>query len=169
MRKKPGLTGKMLIYTASLGLAVWLVSDGYQTTTLESIFQEKLAKRFSRQAQEHRTLFDRHVKIHSQAAKLLVLSNTLYHYVLDQKWRRSDSGIKIKYTEDTPEWMPSHSALRKFVLPRYTYILDTQNRTRELYHWNGQIPPKEVLNPNPLLLQLSENQSYLTSLGVSPI
>lgn len=168
MWKKPGLTGKMLLYTASLGLAVWFISDRYQTTTLESIFEEKLATRFSLQAQEHRTLFDRHVKIHSQLAKLLVRSNTLYHYALDQKWSPTARDIKIKFHEDSPNWMPSHSVLRKFAMPRYTLLLDKQNRTREFYYWDGNLPPQEVINPDPLLLQLSENQSYLTTLTGKP-
>lgn len=168
MWKKPGLTGKMLIYTATLGMAVWLVSDRYQTDTLETIFHEKLAKRFSLQAQEHRTLFDRHVKIHSQLAKLLVSSNNLYRYTKEQKWADTDQNIKIQVHEDSPAWMPNHSVLRKFALPRYSFILDTQNRTRELYSWNGNLPPDEILHPEPLLLQLSENQSYLTTLAGKP-
>lgn len=167
MWKRSGLTGKMLIYTASIGLAVWFISDNYQTRTLQKIFNEKLQKRFSIQAQEHRTLFDRYIKIHSQAAKLLVKSNVLYHYILKQNWQDRFSG-KITYYEDTPKWMPDMSALRKFVLPRYTFILDTQNRVRELYYWNGVKPPREIIEPDPLLLQLSENQSYLTSLHGKP-
>lgn len=167
MWKKSGLTGKMLIYTATIGLAVWFISDSYQTRTLQEIFNEKLQKRFSLQAQEHRTLFDRYVKIHSQAAKLLANSDGLYHYILAQKWQTQFSG-KVKFHEDTPPWMPNLATLRKFVLPRYTFILDTQNRVRELYFWNGKHPPADVLNPEPLLLQLSENQSYLTTLDGRP-
>ena len=167
MWKQSGLTGKMLIYTASLGLAVWFISDFYQTRTLKSIFHEKLQERFSRQAQEHRTLFDRYIKIHSQAAKLMANSESLYHHILNQKWQ-PDETQKIKFHEDSPSWLPNLSALRKFVLPRYTFILDTQNRTRELYYWDGKLPAKEVMHPNLLLLQLSENQSYLTSLSGKP-
>lgn len=166
MWKKPGLTGKMLIYTATLGLAVWFISDSYQTATLENIFEEKLATRFSLQAQEHRTLFDRYVKIHSQMAKLLVRSDKLYHHALDQKWPKNAS--QIRYHEESPPWMPNHSMLRNFALPRYTLLLDKQNRTRELYYWNGQRPIKKILHPDPLLLQLSESQSYLTSLDGKP-
>ncbi len=167
MWKQSGLTGKMLIYTASIGLAVWFISDNYQTRTLQKIFNEKLQKRFSIQAQEHRTLFDRYVKIHSQAAKLVAHSNNIYNYILAQKWQPQDTGKTILHT-DTPSWMPNLSVLRKFVLPRYTFILDNQNRVRELYYWNGIYPPNEILKPDSLLLQLSENQSYLTSLNGKP-
>lgn len=167
MWKKSGLTGKMLIYTASIGLAVWLISDYYQTRTLKNIFHEKLQTRFSQQAQEHRTLFDRYIKIHSQAAKLVARNDSLYHYITNQKWSSDFTG-KIKLLEDIPKWVPNIAALRKFVLPRYTFILDTQNKVRELYYWNGVKPPSEVLYPDPLLIQLSENQSYLTSFSGKP-
>jgi len=168
MWKQSGLTGKMLIYTATIGLAVWFISDHYQTRTLKTIFHEKLQNRFSIQAQEHRTLFDRYVKTHSQAAKLLVSSQSLYHYVRDQQWHTSSYNGKIIYHEDSPRWLPNISALRKFVLPRYIFILDTQDHTRELYYWNGIIPPEAVLKPDALLLQLSDNQSYLTTLDKKP-
>lgn len=156
----------MLIYTATIGLAVWFISDNYQTQTLKEIFNEKLQERFSLQAQEHRTLFDRYVKIHNQAAKLLARSSSLYHYVQEQTWQPHFDG-KVIYHEDAPAWLANLSALRKFVLPRYIFILDTQNRTRELYYWNGKLPPTAVTNPDSLLLQLSENQSYLTTLSLS--
>ena len=167
MWKRSGLTGKMLIYTATIGLAVWFVSDSYQTRILQEIFNAKLQKRFSLQAQEHRTLFDRYVKIHSQAAKLMAHSDNLYQYVYDQKWSTEFDG-EIVYYQDVPKWMPNLAALRKFVLPRYTFIMDTHNRTRELYYWNGILPPREVIKPALLLLQLSENQSYLTTLHGRP-
>ncbi|MDH5178606.1 MAG: EAL domain-containing protein [Gammaproteobacteria bacterium] len=168
MLKKPGLTGKMLIYTAILGVAVWLVSDRYQTATLKSIFHAKLATRFSLQAQEHRTLFDRHVKVYSQLAKLLVRSNSLYHYVEEQKWPATERNPRVKFHQNTPVWMPNHSMLRKFALPRYALLLDTQQQTREVYSWSGIHPPDEVMHPERILLQLSENQSYLTTLAGRP-
>ncbi|MDH5446035.1 MAG: EAL domain-containing protein [Gammaproteobacteria bacterium] len=167
MWKKSGLTGKMLIYTASIGLVVWFISDYYQTRTLKEIFHEKLQNRFSIQAQEHRTLFDRYIKIHNQAAKLLASSDYLHHYIVDQKWQPGFSG-KYKLHEDSPEWLPNISTLRKFVLPRYTFIMDVNNKVRELYYWNGVLPPNEILHPDPLLVQLSENQSYLTTLSGKP-
>lgn len=167
MWKRSGLTGKMLIYTASIGLAVWFVSDYYQTRTLQSIFNEKLQQRFSLQAQEHRTLFDRYIKIHSHAARLLAQSSGLYHHILEQKWQSDFSG-KVIFLEDPPAWLPSLTALRKFLLPRYTFILDTQNRPREFYYWDGKRPSQAVYHPEPLLLQLSENQSYLTTLAGKP-
>lgn len=157
----------MLIYTASIGLVVWFVSDNYQTRTLEEVFQKKLQERFSLQAQEHRTLFDRYVKIHNQAAKLIARTDALYHYMHNKKWSEA-TRVKPVLHETPPEWLPSISALRKFVIPRYTLITDTNNRVREIYYWNGVSPPEFILKPDQLLIQLSENQSYLTMLEGKP-
>ena len=157
----------MLIYTAGLGLAVWFISDSYQTHTLKTVFNERLAERFSLQAQEHRTLFDRYVKLHNQVAKLLVQTNSIYHYVLDKKWSAKDKH-KIIYHQEAPSWLPNLFAVRKIALPRYIFLLDTQNQPRELFYWNGILPPEVILNPDPLLIQLSENQSYLTMINDNP-
>ncbi|MDH5407031.1 MAG: hypothetical protein OEY00_00290, partial [Gammaproteobacteria bacterium] len=162
-----GLTRKMLIYTAGLGLAVWFISDSYQTHTLKTVFNERLAEQFSLQAQEHRTLFDRYVKLHNQVAKLLVQTNSIYHYVLDQKWSTKDKH-KIIYHQEAPSWLPNLFAVRKIALPRYIFLLDTQNQPRELFYWNGILPPEVILKPDPLLIQLSENQSYLTMINDNP-
>lgn len=119
MRIKSGLTGKMMIYTATIGLAVWFISDTYQTRTLKEIFNEKLEKRFSLQAQEHRTLFDRYVKIHSQAAKLMARSDSLYHYIIDQKWQAEFDG-KVIYYEDSPAGcriLPPYASLSCLAIP----------------------------------------------------
>ncbi len=158
----------MLIYTATVWLTVWFILDNYQTETLEIMFHEKLQNRFRVQAQEHRTLFDRYIKTYNQAAILLVDSKSLDSYVRNQNWQKNHFDGKIIYHESNPQWLPNFFSLREFVLPRYTYILDTQNRTREIYYWNGKRPPQKVLKPESFLLQLSENQSYLTTLDKKP-
>ena len=62
------LTLKIFIITTFLVMGVWFASDNYQTRTLKDIFYGKLTERFSKQAKEHRTSFDRYVKSYSQAA-----------------------------------------------------------------------------------------------------
>lgn len=168
MYGKAGLTLKMLILIATLGMAVWVISDTYQTKTLENIFLEKLAARFSLQAQEHRTRFDRHIKAYSQAAKLLVRSKSIHDYTVAHTTQWSNSKHSIIYYQDAPKWMPDHSILRKFILPRYTLLLDQRNVTKEVYYWNQQSPPKELVQLSSLLLRLSNNQSYLTTLAGIP-
>jgi diguanylate cyclase (GGDEF)-like protein len=167
MIKGCGLTFKMLIITAMLGVAVWLISDNYQTRALKQIFNEKLAERFGIEAQEHRTRFDRQVKIYSQMAKLLAGTHQLHDY-LDQPAWRDAAGRPLVHHEDTPAWMPAHSILRQFVMPRYAILLDATGTARELFNWDRSVPSTQLLPPSPLLLALSVNQSYLTILDSEP-
>lgn len=167
MFKGYGLTLKMLILTALLGMAVWLISDSYQTRTLKEIFNEKLADRFGIEAQEHRTRFDRQVKIYSQTAKLLAGTHQLHEHLGQAAWREAASSPLVHH-EDTPPWMPAHSILRQFVMPRYTILLDATGTPRELFNWDRTLPPDALLTPSPLLLALSDNQSYLTILAAEP-
>ncbi len=167
MFSRAGLTLKMLILTAMLGMAIWFISDSYQTRTLSALFNEKLAERFSLQAQEHRTRFDRYVKIYSQAAKLLASADQLHDYLNTPAWRH-DTSTKPKFYDETPAWMPEHSVLRPFVMPRYTILLDAHRRVREVYNWDRSLPSPKVMPPGPLLMTLATNQSYLTSLDEQP-
>lgn len=167
MIKGCGLTFKMLIITAMLGVAVWLISDNYQTRALKQIFNEKLAERFGIEAQEHRTRFDRQVKIYSQTAKLLAGTHQLHDH-LDQPAWRDAAGSPLVHHEDTPAWMPAHSILRQFVMPRYAILLDETGTARELFNWDRSVPSTLLLPPSPLLLALSVNQSYLTMLDSEP-
>ncbi|MBE0509456.1 MAG: EAL domain-containing protein [Gammaproteobacteria bacterium] len=167
MLRRTGLTVKMLIFTALLGAVLWMVSDNYQTRTLTHLFHEKLAERFSNEAQEHRTLFDRQIKIYSQAAKILVSSQMLHDYLQQTTWVEP-SLATIHYHHRAPAWMPNHSILRQFVMPRYTLLLDSQGRVREVYNWDRTQPATELLSPSVMLLALSVNQSYLTKLNDGP-
>lgn len=167
MFKRTDLTTKMLILTAMISMVVWLVSDNYQTRTLKQLFNEKLAQRFSTEAQEHRTRFDRHVKTYSQAAKLLSGTQQLHDYLRQATWPKNSKSPPVYY-EDTPPWMPVHSILRKFVMPRYAILLDATGEVREVYNWDHSEPSALLLPPAPLLLTLSHNQSYLSMLADKP-
>lgn len=167
MFKGFGLTFKMLIITAMLGVVVWLISDNYQTRTLKQLFNEKLAERFGIEAEEHRTRFDRQVKIYSQTAKLLAGTHQLYEHLSQQAWRVGAGQLPV-FHEDSPPWMPAHSVLRQFVMPRYTFLLDAEGRVREVYNWDRTQPAAPLLKPTPLMLALSANQSYLTMLESKP-
>ncbi|MFO7603590.1 MAG: EAL domain-containing protein [Gammaproteobacteria bacterium] len=167
MFRRTGLTVKMVILTAMLGVVVWLISDQYQTRTLKKLFNDKLAERFSTEAQEHRTRFDRQVKIYSQAAKLLAGTQQLHAYLKQPAWRNT-AERPLAYHEDSPDWMPPHSTLRQFVMPRYAILLDATGAAREVYNWDRSTPSALLLSPAPILLALSLNQSYLTQLGAEP-
>ncbi|ACL74212.1 signal transduction protein containing a membrane domain an EAL and a GGDEF domain [Thioalkalivibrio sulfidiphilus HL-EbGr7] len=167
MFRRTALTLKMLILTAALGVAVWLVSDSHHTRSLKELFHERLAERFSLEAQEHRTRFDRHVRIHTQAAKMLAGSQMMLDYLHGEPWEGRDAQ-SVQYHVDPPGWMPAHSVLRPFVVPRYALLLDSEGRVRELYHWDQTVPSPDLLTPSALVLALSRGQSYLTRLEAGP-
>jgi len=169
MLSQASLTSKMLILTTLLGMAVWLISDTYQTRSLEDVFHGKLAERFSREAQEHRSRFDRHVKVYNQAAKLIITTTALNQYLTSINWGNNKSGATIQhYHATTPPWLPKHTILRKLVLPPYAQLLDENGKTREIFQWNTTPPPADFIDPSPLLLRFANQQSYLTLLNEQP-
>lgn len=168
MLGKTSLTSKMLILTTLLGVVIWLISDTYQTRTLEDVFQGKLAERFSNEALEHRSRFDRHVKVYNQAAKLIVSTTALKNHLAAVDWSDSQEPSILRYQTTTPPWLPNHTVLRKLVMPRYAQLLDNESKTRELYQWSETPPPEGFINPSMLLMRFSNNQSYLTLLNGQP-
>lgn len=166
-RRNTGLTAKTLFLTAVLTLAVWFVSDFYLSKNLGAMFQDKLTERFEKYSQEHRSLFDRHVKIYNQSAKLLTHTVQMHHYLDARNWRRTDKFSPIIYP-DTPKWLPDHSVLRKFLLPRYALLLDNNNKVREIYHWGEGKHTAKLMQLPSFLLYLAHNQSYLTTLDGQP-
>lgn len=160
------LTTKLLVLVSALALTVWFVSDIYQTHTLREIFQSKLTEQLSQQSRVQRTLFDGHVKSYSQMAKLLSGTRALHHYIDGIDWQTEPA--KVVPHDSTPQWLPDHSVLRKFILPRYVLLLDNHHRLREFYHWNNGKLPVALQKLPEYLLQLARNQSYLTQLSDEP-
>lgn len=156
------LSTKMLILTAVLGLVIWYTTDNYQTDSLEATFQESLAQRFSVQSQEHRTLFDKHVKTYSRMARLLSSTAAIHNHVDNNKWPEKAGTVSIKSHQSVPEWLPDQSVLRTIVTPRYTILLNAEKQAVEVYNWHEDKIPKELLQPDFLLLRFALNQSYIT-------
>lgn len=168
MLKNASITVKILILTSLLGVGIWLASDHYQTDSLRHIFHGKLAERFSREAQEHRTRFDNYVKVYAQAATLVASTKALHSHIHERLAIKRPGPDQIVRHEQSPPWMPGHAVMRKFVLPRYAQLLDAEGNTRELYYWNQQPPPPGFIDPSPLLIRLAYRQSYLTTLNNQP-
>jgi diguanylate cyclase (GGDEF)-like protein len=160
------LTTKLLVLVSVLALTVWFISDIHQTRNLSKIFQAKLTEQLSQQSRVQRTLFDRHVKSYSQMAKLLAGTQALHRYLDGVEW--DGAPARVLYHDATPRWLPDHSVLRKFILPRYVLLLDRQDRLREFYHWNNGELPTQLRDLPSYLLQLARNQSYLTQLKGQP-
>jgi len=156
---------KMLSSTVFIGLVIWAITDTIQNHSLKQIFSNKLAERFSWQAEKQRIMFDRYVKGHHQAVKLFVNSQTINQYVNSSAWQQSK---ETKTYSKPPPWLPKLSIIRNFFQPRYIVLLDSTETWRELYKTDTSPTPEEIKNPGKMLLNLSHNQIFLTRLNNKP-
>ena len=161
------LTLKMLLLTALVGVVVWALSDTIQTSILSEVFREKLTDRLSQQAEKQRIMFDRYVKGHHTAVKLFVSTSSLRDHVEGPGWN-SGAEENIKYYNKPPSWLPRLSVIRNFVQPRYLLLLDTDGRVHEVYQASKEALPDKLLHPDSLLLRLSHDQGYLTTINGAP-
>jgi diguanylate cyclase (GGDEF)-like protein len=157
----------MLLLTVSVGLVIWLVSDAYQVYALNSVLRENLIQQFSHQAREQRLRFDNYIKSYNPSIKLYATSTNLKKYLQTVDWSAPPDKI-IRYQQAVPSWLPKMSSMRRFVHPRYAFLLDDAGRIREMYHYKGTTPPAELLNISALTLELSTGQGYLTLFDKKP-
>lgn len=156
---------KMLVSAVFIGLVVWALTDSIQTYSLTHIFSNKLEQRFSLQAERQRIMFDRYVKSHHQAVKLFVASRTLSQYLSSKNWLSNRE--VVNYTTPPP-WLPQLSVMRSIIQPRFLILLNTQNKTQEIYNASLSPTPQELKSPSLTLLNLSHGQGYLTRLNNKP-
>jgi diguanylate cyclase (GGDEF)-like protein len=156
---------KMLLSTVFVGLVIWAITDTIQNHSLKQIFSNKLAERFSWQAEKQRIMFDRYVKGHHQAVKLFINSQTLNQYVNSSAWQQ---GKETKTYSKPPPWLPKLSIIRNFFQPRYIVLLDSTETWRELYKTDTSPTPEAIKNPGKMVLNLSHNQIFLTRLNNKP-
>lgn len=156
---------KMLLLTAVVGIVVWVLSDAVQTSILSEVFHDKLSNRLSRQAETQRIMFDRYVKGHHTAVKLFVSSFNIRDYIESDAWENEQD---LKIYNKPPPWLPRLSVMRNFVQPRYLLLLDETSQVREVYQASKSPLPKKLLEPSDMLLRLSHDQGYLTSIDGDP-
>jgi len=166
MIEKLSLTVKMLLLTAVVSAGVWIFSDTIQSRTLGEIFHGMLSERLGKQAREQRLRFDNYVKTHHQAIRLFANTNNLHHYLENSSWK-SDL-TRIVFYSHTPPWLPRISIVRKFIQLRYILLLDADGNTQEVFHGSESLPTSDLLAPSKLLLNLSQNQAFMTTLGGFP-
>jgi len=157
------LTLSMLLLTVAVGAAVWFLTGIYQSRVLEEELTETLEQRFNQAAMQQRVRFDQYVKSFNPGVRLYANNIKLEQYVQRSNWTKGDAGL-IKH-RDVPEWGPSMSSMRQFIMPRYMLLIDRWGDVREIYHSRYPLPPEELVDISPLVLELSIGQSYLTIFG----
>jgi diguanylate cyclase (GGDEF)-like protein len=157
------LTLSMLILTMTVGAGVWYVTDLYQSNLLSTDLTRQLRQQFNEDALQQRIRFDQYVKSYNPGVRLYAKNSQLKYYVQNAHWVKGQSGL-VKY-QDVPQWAPSIPSMRQFVMPRYMLLIDKWGKVREIYHYRYPLPPKELIEVSPLVLELSIGQSYLTFFG----
>lgn len=161
------LTIKMVTVTVVIGIIVWIVLDFIQSRRIKNIFMSQLMERLSHEAMEDRLQFDRHVKAYQQSVRLFVIQGNFSDYVDSRKWLPGDD-IQLKFYNDIPPWFPVPVMRRTLPQPRYALLMDSQGKGRAAYQrWNNALPPF-LLQPASLLIDKSNEQSYMTTIDGSP-
>jgi PAS domain S-box-containing protein len=166
LRRIP-LAPKLLILTLLVGVVVWGILDHTQTKELRRIFETNLARRLAEVAQDNRMRFDNYVGSYEQAAKLIASQKSIIDYSASRIGHRGGAKL-VTWHSGPPPWLPDSSVMRKFVHIHYALLIDAGGRVREVYQAWPDPPPASLLRPSALLRQMSNNQSFMTSLDNVP-
>ena len=75
---------------------------------------------------------------------------------------------KILFHHEPPVWLPRRSVLRGMVPLRYVFLMNLDGRVWEVFQGQPEPPPPDLLEPSPLLRQLSHRQAFITSVDGMP-
>ncbi|MBF0113855.1 MAG: PAS domain S-box protein [Magnetococcales bacterium] len=170
------ITLKALLATLLVGMTTWAVLDHWQSSHLQTIFQERLKEAVGEKTEINRVVFDQHVKMHHQAVHLLAAQRHLLEYLeqreaseaASRSGRSGDGGAvtpyqRVVFHDDPPLWFPKPSVLRGMLPLRYVLLMENAGPVREVYRGQLEPPPPALLDPSPLLRQLSLGQPFITS------
>lgn len=178
------ITLKALLATALVGITTWAALDQWQTSHLQTIFQERIQELVGEKTEINRVVFDQHVKMHYQAVNLLAAQRNLLDYLEEQETIQSTNPAKkepvlpaqmagevartgtytqIIFHHDPPPWLPKPSVLRGMIPLRYVLLMDLDGRVREVFRGELEPPPPTLLDPTSALNPLSHGQPFITS------
>ncbi|MBI4849445.1 MAG: hypothetical protein HY808_12870 [Nitrospirae bacterium] len=157
----------MVIVTVVIGIIVWIVMDYIQSRRIKNIFIAQLTERLGQQAMEDRLRFDRYVKSQQQSVRIFALQYNFTDYINNQKWSFRET-FRVKFYNDAPPWFPVRTILRTLPQPRYALLLDSRGGVREAYQRGKDTLPQFLLQPTSLLIDKSNEQSYMTTFDNAP-
>lgn len=159
------ITAQGIVITLFVSVLAWGLLDHFQSRALRGIFLSQIEQRIDSEAQEDRLRFDAYIKAHHDSVKLLVYEKNFTDYVNSPNRHR---GNKILFHREVPPWLPRSSVLRSLVSIRYALLLDEKGAVREVYQGTAKSPPPALLKPTALIMQLSHNQFFMTSINGVP-
>ena len=166
------LTLKMLLTTVLVGFIVWAVMDHFQTSRINTMFNEHVSEDLSREAEKNRGAFDEFINAHRISVETIISQKQLIDYVNGRGWKARiplSGAVDInEYKGESPPWFPSSRALRSLVHFRYALLLDSKGRAREIYSADSRPVPGPLLKPSGLLLRSSHEQNILADIEGVP-
>ncbi|MBF0439769.1 MAG: PAS domain S-box protein [Magnetococcales bacterium] len=160
------LTLKALLATALVATATWSLLDIIQTDHLRTIFQSRISSVLGEKASVNRIFFDNHIRAYHQTVRLLTAQRNFLDYLPNLTGTTATN--KTIHHDHLPPWLPRASVLRGFTPIPILLLLGPDGLVREIYQGQTETPPKELLEPTPLLMELSHNQTFLTAISGTP-
>ncbi|MBF0629069.1 MAG: PAS domain S-box protein [Magnetococcales bacterium] len=167
MLKRLPLTWKALVATVLVATATWSLLDVIQTDHLRAIFQSRLSTVLGEKASANRILFDNHIRAYHQSVRLLAAQKSFLDHIATLATPPEPETRPIHH-DRPPPWLPRASVLRGFTPLPILLLLDHNGLVREIYQGQSAPPPRELLEPTPLLMELSHNQTFLTAIAATP-
>ncbi|MBF0270822.1 MAG: PAS domain S-box protein [Magnetococcales bacterium] len=153
--------------TVLVATATWNLLDVIQTDHLRAIFQSRLSAVLGEKASANRILFDNHIRAYHQSVRLLAAQKNFLDYIAE--WSTGDESVpRLLHHDRPPSWLPRASVLRGFTPLPILLLLDQNGTVREIYQGQTAPPPAALLEPTPLLMELSHNQTFLTAIADAP-
>ncbi|MBE9562342.1 MAG: PP2C family protein-serine/threonine phosphatase [Proteobacteria bacterium] len=165
MLKNLSITIKVLIFTLLIGTLVWVSLDKIQSKAIQELLFAELANELEIRAKEDRAIFDRYIRFHNQATKLIISQQRFQAYFKNDKWLNN---VDIKHHYRLPAWLPTSSVMRVFFHAKFAILIDQDKQVREVYHYFPEDLPPKLIKPTTLLQKLTHNQSYMTNLDGIP-
>jgi class 3 adenylate cyclase len=161
------LTAKVVFATVLVSCAVWFLLDHIQTRSLRTIFRQQLTERLAQEALEDRLNFDRYISTHNQLVRMLVTQKQFIDFIEGEGWAGSEGG-EASFHRRSPPWLPRLSAFRSFVRIRHALLADSGGTVRQAYRAGDDKLPDSLLKPDSYLLEQSQGQNFLTTMGDVP-
>jgi PAS domain S-box-containing protein len=168
--KRIPLTVKMVFLIIVLGFVLWAITDYFQDKHLRDLHEVEHKEMLGNIAIEQRVRFDDNVKKFFQSVKLFTAQKRFNDYIehLENNNWTEDDNVRIKYYKQPPSWFPGRSIIRTFIPAHFFILSDGKKRAREIYIKGGYQLPEFFLEPDSVLNQLSQNQSFMTSYNNVP-
>ncbi len=164
--KRVPYTLKVLFLSVAFGALLWNLMQYIHNENTRQIWFDNQIKRLNQEAQKGRLNLERFIASFHQGAKLIISQNAFVSYIGDRE--KSGWPEKRLFHKTFPDWLPGHAIPRNFVQARYVFLMDSNSHIFEVWERVNKPPPDTLLTSAELYRQLSDKQSYMTTVNGTP-